>query len=279
MRKLVLFITFSQVFITVGFVYGRNYASQQARFTSPDPIVLTETRITDPQQLNLYSYARTNPLLYIDPLGMDITLTGSATDQDEYKNRLQGKISSFKINVDASGKVGVDGTVDAKKLKGTDKKLFEEITSTDKHVGITLTRNDPTVDFGRFDGGGKQTIDLADIARLDGPNNKGGLSGNDVIAHETYEPYVGLTRNCGYNEAHMNTVSSFPAFGLANRSLANLVDPKTNLVMFQIRHAAINGGPLNNTSTDIYYKLVTPVPPSTNLTLQPGHITNVRVIP
>jgi RHS repeat-associated protein len=46
------------------------------RFMSPDPLIITKRRLTDPQQLNLYSYARNNPLRYTDPKGMDLWLRG-----------------------------------------------------------------------------------------------------------------------------------------------------------------------------------------------------------
>lgn len=281
-KKAVLFFMTLVLAASVGGVQARHYASQQARFVSPDPITITKERMTDPQQFNLYSYARNNPLIYIDPSGMDITVTGSATDKDEYKKRLQGSIQSFQIDLDSNGKVGVVGTVDATKLKGTDKKLYEEITNQDKHVGIALTRNDPDVDFGRFEGGGKQTIDLADIAVLDGPNNKGGLSGNNVVAHETYEPYSGLLNNYAVSavvKAHQSINSFFPGFSVTNPRIECAIGKQSNLVEYQIRHAFIDGGPLKNTNVDIYYKVANPIPFSQNLALQPGHISNVRVIP
>jgi len=49
---------------------ARYYASVQGRFTSPDPLFMAEERIRDPQQWNLYAYARNNPLRMIDPTGL-----------------------------------------------------------------------------------------------------------------------------------------------------------------------------------------------------------------
>lgn len=283
MRKINQLVILALLLTMIGVVYGRNYASQQARFVSPDPIALTNERIVDPQQLNLYSYARTNPLLYIDPLGLDITLTGSAGDQDVYKNWLQGSISSFNINVDSSGKVGIDGKVDPTTLTGNDKRLYDEITDTNNHVGITLTRNDPSVLFGRFDGGGKQTIDLTDIARLGGPNNKGGLSGNDVVAHETYEPYSsllqGLTNVSDAATVHQSITSFFPGFQMRDKINQNVEDTTTKLIVFQITHAKIQGGPLNNTKVNFYFKLNPPLPPNPPPLFVGGNLSNVRVIP
>jgi RHS repeat-associated protein len=50
------------------YYYGaRYYDPELARFISPDPIVPSPG---DPQTLNRYSYARNNPVKYIDPSGM-----------------------------------------------------------------------------------------------------------------------------------------------------------------------------------------------------------------
>ncbi len=61
---------------------ARYYGSALGRFTSPDPTVMTRQRISDPQQLNLYSYTRNNPLQFIDPDGRELRL---ATDADASK--------------------------------------------------------------------------------------------------------------------------------------------------------------------------------------------------
>ena len=71
------------------FFGARYYTSTQGRFTSADPVVLKKVRLTDPQRLNLFTYARNNPQKYIDPTGEDIhvaltnTVTGTATIHSE----------------------------------------------------------------------------------------------------------------------------------------------------------------------------------------------------
>ncbi|MBK7598263.1 MAG: RHS repeat-associated core domain-containing protein [Acidobacteria bacterium] len=57
------------------FFGARYFSSTQGRFTSYDPLWTTAKRLVDPQQLNLYSYVRNNPLKYVDPDGMDLVLT------------------------------------------------------------------------------------------------------------------------------------------------------------------------------------------------------------
>jgi RHS repeat-associated protein len=54
---------------------ARYYSGAQGRFTSPDVINLTSARLLNPSNtLNKYVYAANNPLTYVDPDGLDITL-------------------------------------------------------------------------------------------------------------------------------------------------------------------------------------------------------------
>jgi RHS repeat-associated protein len=50
---------------------ARYYASSMGRFLSPDPSQLYFANPAYPQSLNLYTYGRNNPLVNIDPTGMD----------------------------------------------------------------------------------------------------------------------------------------------------------------------------------------------------------------
>jgi RHS repeat-associated protein len=91
---------------------ARYYSSAQGRYTSPDPLFIEMRRLSDPQQLNIYSYTRSNPLKFIDPLGLDITVTGSL--QGEYDKDLQKKVS-FTVHTNAkSHKVEIVGSHEVK---------------------------------------------------------------------------------------------------------------------------------------------------------------------
>jgi RHS repeat-associated protein len=50
---------------------ARFYSSPLGRFMSPDPSGLLAQHPEDPQSWNLYVYARNNPLIYLDPNGLD----------------------------------------------------------------------------------------------------------------------------------------------------------------------------------------------------------------
>jgi RHS repeat-associated protein len=49
---------------------ARYYSSNMGRFSSPGPSGLYYADPTNPQSLNLYSYALNNPLKFIDPTGL-----------------------------------------------------------------------------------------------------------------------------------------------------------------------------------------------------------------
>jgi uncharacterized protein RhaS with RHS repeats len=59
---------------------ARYYGSNMGRFMSPDPLMATPERLLDPQEWNMYSYGRNNPLSFSDPTGLDIWLQGCGKD-------------------------------------------------------------------------------------------------------------------------------------------------------------------------------------------------------
>ena len=71
--------------------FGARYnSSSMGRFMSPDPIVVTKRRLTDPQRLNLYAYARNNPLRYTDPKGLDLWEKGCGQESNTCHNDYVG---------------------------------------------------------------------------------------------------------------------------------------------------------------------------------------------
>jgi RHS repeat-associated protein len=60
---------------------ARYFSAAQGRWTSPDPVTVTAARLRDPQQLNLYTYGRNNPLKYVDPDGARIVVFTEAQKQ------------------------------------------------------------------------------------------------------------------------------------------------------------------------------------------------------
>ncbi|MDD5341005.1 MAG: carbohydrate binding domain-containing protein [Patescibacteria group bacterium] len=89
---------------------ARYYAGTAGRFLSEDPVFLVvgdaiaskiwSKNLIDPQNLNSYSYARNNPLSYIDPLGLYNTKTGVVESGDTPDSIVNSINSTFNINTD-----------------------------------------------------------------------------------------------------------------------------------------------------------------------------------
>ena len=76
--------------INLDFAGARMYQAQLGRFTTTDPVLMLTQRLVDPQQINLYSYVRNNPLKYIDPFGDKLKLTGNVQDAMNYLAQILG---------------------------------------------------------------------------------------------------------------------------------------------------------------------------------------------
>ncbi len=77
---------------------ARYYGSSMGRFMSPDPSSLEFADPSNPQSLNLYSYAQNNPLTNVDPTGLDCV----------YYNDAGSGVESIDRN-SSSGECGSNG--------------------------------------------------------------------------------------------------------------------------------------------------------------------------
>lgn len=92
---------------------ARYYSGAQGRFLSPDPIIVTPTRMADPQRFNLYSYVRNTPLTFSDPTGEDIDFVN---DSEEGRKKALATITK-NLSVKEAANIGIrskkDGTFEA----------------------------------------------------------------------------------------------------------------------------------------------------------------------
>jgi RHS repeat-associated protein len=155
---------------------ARYYASVQGRFTSADPIALSSERLLDPQGINLYSYARNNPLNIIDPDGEDYTEVTEETFSLTIERRAQSKSGELirQVRVDVKVKVtkkfGEYGNVIDVRSEAT-----ATATNTDT-ANIRLTQD-------QLDTIGKTTAKIVEVADVIGVDRAEALG---IGARETF---------------------------------------------------------------------------------------------
>ena len=86
---------------------ARYYGSSMGRFLSPDPVIITPERLTNPQQLNLYAYVANNPLRFIDPTGEILQCVGDAKSQSQCFSDLQQTAGDAASRLSMDAKTGV----------------------------------------------------------------------------------------------------------------------------------------------------------------------------
>jgi RHS repeat-associated protein len=86
--------------------FGARYfggGNSLGRFMSPDPIIVTPTRMADPQRFNLYAYARNAPLQFVDPTGKDIDFTN---DTEDGRKKALGEITQ-NLSAKEAANIGI----------------------------------------------------------------------------------------------------------------------------------------------------------------------------
>ena len=107
---------------------ARYYSSNMGRFMSPDPSGLYFADPTNPQSLNLYAYVQNNPLVHVDPTGLDCVYVNNDTGQQEGFNR-----GDCDNSTDARANTGhyVDGNVNQISYNGQGQVLGYSANSGD----------------------------------------------------------------------------------------------------------------------------------------------------
>jgi RHS repeat-associated protein len=120
---------------------ARYFSGAQGRFTSTDPVAMTVQRIADPQRINLYAYARNNPLAFIDPTGEIISFANDDAEKkyEEYLAYLNCDPEKYKNEL-ATAKQLFDSEVEYQIGIGNQKEGAEGSTTTDgQKVFLTVS--------------------------------------------------------------------------------------------------------------------------------------------
>lgn len=221
------------------YYYGaRHYNPAVGRFMQPDPLYLEMHRLADPQQLNLYAYARNNPTTFNDPTGLDYQLNckGQQGNCATAVTQLNGRENAqFKVGMDKN-KLTVLGKVDASKLSKSERALFDSIKDPNHHATLNVVNHDGNVTMGVHNGAGVNTVDVADTAKLNGPTNAGGLNAGDAVAHEAYQAYQSL-----FNDADSDDIASTLFPGVTYKGSEFQLNPS---------HTAVTGSTIQGDVSD-----------------------------
>jgi RHS repeat-associated protein len=129
--------------------FGARYnSSATGRFMSPDPKFLMKQKLVDPQQWNMYSYVRNNPLRFTDPTGEYVCKDSAKCDSANDK--------AFQAQLNA-----IKGARDTYKSDSKEYKRLDKILSDYGGAGDKGTANGKTVqvDFtNKGDGARTQSI-------------------------------------------------------------------------------------------------------------------------
>lgn len=76
------------------------YNPAHGRFTSTDPIIISDAQVFNPQGWNLYAYVGNNPLAFTDPFGMERVKLGQHTDEE-----IEKRLKAVNSEIDRIGKI------------------------------------------------------------------------------------------------------------------------------------------------------------------------------
>ena len=90
---------------------ARYFYAAHYRWLSPDPIVPVDVALGDPQAWNIYTYARNNPVNYIDPSGLYTFENGTPEQQAQFREALGTLANLIPYMADQYGKEGEENGV------------------------------------------------------------------------------------------------------------------------------------------------------------------------
>lgn len=166
------------------FAQARYYAFRLGRFRSTDPILISEDRALDPQQINLYIYGRNNPYKYVDVTGEDIDDASLKDNKDyqKWKTAFLATEDGRKLWDKYANDKNFMLTIKVDKDKGNGAATGDYKFSDGKLVGATITLGNNISDV---EAGANRPIASYPITSALGKSQVDGLTmAVAVIAHE-----------------------------------------------------------------------------------------------
>jgi uncharacterized protein RhaS with RHS repeats len=195
---------------------------------SPDPIHIMTRKITDPQQWNMYSYVRNNPLRFLDPKGLYIctgskeqcTVIRTALDnlQKAASNLKEGSKERQALDkiLGFYGSEGVKNGVNVKfgdlQGKAEAQTRPSSLLGFRKSTTITFDLSRMQQDFGNRNDGVDRDTEFAAVAAHEGAH---GLYGGEHKSDRTLEDLKANEKNSFTQQSYVNQgLNKLSSFGL-----------------------------------------------------------------
>jgi len=235
---------------------ARYYSTGLGRFVQPDPLYIEMHRLSDPQSLNLYAYARNNPVTLSDPTGLDFKLKcDSAANCNQAVQDFNGrKGAQFQVTLGKDNKLHVVAKSVGKNLTKAEGALLSAVKNQDHTATINVAGNTGQSEFGVHNSAGVNTVDLGNLSKLDASSNAGGLSSGDALAHEALDAYYSLFLDAG--EADSSASQFYPGLNPPTQN-QNAYSPAGTRLTGATQYQGITDG---RGGERVTFQYITPVP-------------------
>jgi RHS repeat-associated protein len=127
------------------FAQARYFASMQGRFTSVDPL-MASAKVEMPGSWNRYAYCYNNPLVLIDPDGMDVQILDARAKGYVLNTLPQNIRKQVEAQIDKAGRLS-KGALDKIKSKDGNFLALKEMVNASSTTEVVSASSDGTLDF------------------------------------------------------------------------------------------------------------------------------------
>jgi hypothetical protein len=192
--------------------------STASRWYSVDPLAEKYYSISP------YAFCANNPILYVDPNGAELVLSGAVNDVNSAVQRIQNSVGgSYNVAPNENGSIvmtpnaSFSGEVSSQQQSAIN--TYSPILSLETGMTqIGVVNNSDQVDVGSFATG---QIDVGDMAQYDNINNTSGeatvYSGNGKMIHEMQEQFQKQTTNADMFDAHNSGINAENSYNGSTR--------------------------------------------------------------